>query len=146
MFQPRAFHQLYVHLIWCVKNRDPLLDIKWRIKLFQHIKTNAEIDHEIHVDFINGVEDHVHCIIFLRPTQSVSNCAKALKGLSSRCINTSDFFEGKFSWQTGYGAFTFSKSELRKVREYIKNQEAHHRSNSLNDELKEFGMDPKNFY
>ena len=93
---------------------------------------------------INGMPDHVHILIGLRPTQSLSDLIKQVKQDSSKWINSKQLVVGKFSWQSGFGAFSYAKSQLPNVINYIKNQETHHASKSLREEyvqlLEEFGV------
>ena len=94
---------------------------------------------------INGMPDHVHVLIGMRPIQSLSDLMKQLKQDSSKWINQKRYVKGKFSWQAGYAAFSYSKSQLSNVINYIKNQEEHHRTISFAEEyleyLKEFEID-----
>jgi putative transposase len=90
------------------------------------------------VDCINGIEDHVHCLINLKPSQSISTIVKQLKGESSYWINLNNMVEGEFKWQTGFGAFSVSHYNVPKVRKYILNQENHHKKMSFEEEMKKF--------
>ena len=73
---------------------------------------------------INGVKDHIHLLIGLRPHQSLADLVQDIKGSSSKWINEQNFIKTKFAWQEGYGAFSYSHSHLSRVINYIKNQEA----------------------
>jgi REP element-mobilizing transposase RayT len=94
---------------------------------------------------INGMPDHIHILIGMRPRQSLSYLMKQVKQDSSKWINTKGFVNGKFSWQSGFGAFSYSKSEVANVINYIKNQEEHHKSKDFQEEylqlLKDFEID-----
>jgi REP element-mobilizing transposase RayT len=94
---------------------------------------------------INGMSDHIHILIGLRPTQSISDLMQDIKGGSSKWINLKKFLKIKFEWQEGYGAFSYSKSQLGNIIQYIKNQENHHKAKSFREEyleiLKEFEID-----
>ena len=89
--------------------------------------------------------DHLHLLVGLRPTQSISDLMQDIKGDSSQWINDHKFVRGKFSWQEGYGAFSYSKSALSNVIHYIDNQEAHHKNKSFMEEyielLEEFEIE-----
>lgn len=89
--------------------------------------------------------DHVHILFGFRPSQSLSDLMQDIKGSSSKWINEKRFIKGKFSWQEGYGAFSYSKSELPKVIQYIRNQEEHHKKRTFIEEyedlLKEFEIE-----
>jgi REP element-mobilizing transposase RayT len=85
---------------------------------------------------IGGTRDHVHILLGLRPTQSVSSILMEIKRDSSEWINRNRFLVGKFKWQEGYGAFAHSKSQIAQVANYIENQEKHHKGYSFADEFK----------
>lgn len=86
---------------------------------------------------VNGMPDHVHLLIGMRPSQSVSELMKQVKGDSSKWINDRGFVNGKFQWQEGYGAFSYAKSDLPNVINYIQQQEEHHRTTTFMQEYKE---------
>jgi REP element-mobilizing transposase RayT len=86
---------------------------------------------------INGVQDHIHVLFGMRASQSLSDLMQDIKGSSSKWINERKFIKGHFSWQEGYGAFSYSKSQLPNVVDYILNQKEHHESKSFIDEYKE---------
>ena len=84
------------------------------------------------------MSDHIHILIGMRPTQSISDLMQDVKGSSSKWINEKKFTKGKFEWQEGYGAFSYGASQLKDVIKYIENQEEHHRKKSFNEEYLEF--------
>ncbi len=94
---------------------------------------------------LNGMPDHIHVLFGMRPSQSLSDLMKAVKGDSSKWINEKGFTKSRFSWQAGYGAFSYAKSEIANVIRYIKNQKEHHKSITFRDEyfklLKEFEVE-----
>jgi putative transposase len=128
---------VYVHYVWTVKHRAEVLDKSFRIELFQHIKEEA-LKKNIFIDSINGVEDHVHCLVSLTATQTIAEVIKNIKGESSNWLNKKAFVQGHFKWQDGYGAFAVSPQNIKKVRNYIFNQEAHHKKQKFDDELEIF--------
>ncbi|WP_259017184.1 IS200/IS605 family transposase [Emticicia fluvialis] len=128
---------LNVHLIWTTKNKYPFLKAKFRYPLLEYIRRIA-LDHSISIKIVNGVEDHVHCLVSLHPTQNISHVVKTLKGETSRWLNQQEWFDKNFEWQDGYGAISVSPQHYQRTRHYIYNQEAHHAFNSLDDELKVF--------
>lgn len=130
----QSFVNVWIHAVWSTKEREPLLGKRWRNDLFQVCREVAR-EKEIHLDFINGVEDHVHALVCLRSTQTVSDCMRLLKGLSSHWINENRLIEGEFHWQNGYAAFSVSPNQIHHVRNYIRNQENHHRNNGFVEEL-----------
>ncbi len=83
---------------------------------------------------VNGMPDHVHLFIGLRPTMSISAIVRDIKNNSSNFINEQGFVKGKFSWQSGYGAFSYSHSHIERVYNYILNQEAHHKKKTFKEE------------
>jgi REP element-mobilizing transposase RayT len=87
---------------------------------------------------INGMPDHVHILFGLRPTQALSELMQDIKGSSSKWINEKHFVKGKFSWQEGYGAFSYSKSQLNRVVDYINRQEEHHKQKTFLEEYRDF--------
>ena len=129
--------KIWVHLIWTTKKRQPLLKKEIRLKIFNHIRENA-LSKGIHLDFINGHTDHVHTLISLKSDQTIAKVAQMLKGESSHWINQTELLNVKFEWQDEYIAISVSESIVDKVREYIKNQEVHHRKKSFSEEYQEF--------
>lgn len=87
---------------------------------------------------INGMPDHLHVVVGMRPTQSVSDLLKDIKGDSSKWINDNKLVKGKFQWQQGYGAFSHNKSTLPKLIDYVKRKEEHHQTKTFMAEYKEF--------
>ena len=98
-------------------------------------------DHEIYIDCINGVEDHVHLLVRLRTDQSVADVVKSIKGGSWEYFK--DDAEKYITWQDDFAAFSVSPGNLKQVRSYIYNQEKHHRDKSFGDELKEIKQHTK---
>lgn len=94
---------------------------------------------------VNGMADHVHCFIGLKPAMAISDLVRDIKNNSSNFINDKSFIKGKFEWQAGYGAFSYAHSQLDHVYNYILNQEEHHRKKTFKEEyletLNEFGID-----
>lgn len=132
------FVKVYLHCVWSTKNRIPYLDsIELRQKVWNHIKENA-IQKGIYIDFINGYADHCHCLISLGVDQNIQKVMQLIKGESSFWINKNELTKEKFQWQEEYFAVSVSESILDKVREYIKNQEEHHKKKSFQEEYDEF--------
>ncbi len=131
---PQTFTALWVHLIWATKNREPILHKSIRIPLYKQIRIIAA-QKGYQLDFINGVEDHVHCLFSVPPSLSISQIAKNIKGASSHWLNRQGLMEGPFEWQDGYAAFSVSPSNVQRVRNYIKNQETHHKTVGFEAEL-----------
>jgi putative transposase len=133
-----SFVKVYIHFVWSTKNRYPFLDSKeLRLKVWNHIKANAK-EKGIFIDFINGYNDHCHCLISLGIDQSVQKVMQLIKGESSFWINKNGLTNQKFEWQDEYLAVSVSESILDNVREYIKNQEEHHSIKTFQQEYDEF--------
>ncbi|HCV41955.1 MAG TPA: IS200/IS605 family transposase [Bacteroidetes bacterium] len=133
----QTFWKLWVHLVWGTKDSQPLLTNDLRPVLFEHIKGKARLE-GYHLDAINGVADHIHCLISLAPRFSISEVANRLKGESSHWINAEKLTKSHFAWQGGFGAFSVSESQIGRIREYIANQEQHHAKQSYAEEVQEF--------
>lgn len=131
---PQSYSSLWVHLVWSTKNREPILNPQLRRGVYKTINEIAD-DHEIYLDCINGIEDHVHLLIRLRTDQSVADIVKTIKGNSWEKFK--DDPNNYVTWQDGFAAFTVSPDNLKRVRGYIYNQVKHHQNQSFSDELKE---------
>jgi putative transposase len=132
-----SFLKIWIHLVWSTKNRAPLLTKDIRLQLFAHIRENAPRKN-IHVDFVNGHIDHVHCLISLNQKQTIAEIIQLIKGESSFWINKNNLCHQKFEWQDEYFAVSVSESGVNRVREYIKNQEEHHKNKTFQEEYDEF--------
>ena len=132
-----SFIKIWIHFIWSTKDRKKLIRKDLKNKLYDHIKGNAK-DKNIYIDHINGTEDHVHVLVSLKGEQSVSKVAFHLKGESSHWINANKLTGTEFEWQNEFMAISVSESLLPKVREYIRNQEEHHRKKSFKEEYEFF--------
>ena len=108
-----------------------------RQKVFTHIRGNAKTKN-IHTDFVNCHTDHVHCLVALNQEQTIAKVVQLIKGESSFWINKTGLCKEKFEWQDDYFAVSVSESGVGKVREYIKNQEAHHAKKNFKQEYVEF--------
>lgn len=134
------FVKVYIHFVWSTKNRIPYLKTKEiRAALWQHIKDNATTK-EIFIDFINGHQEHCHCLVSLGTQQTISKVMQLIKGEAANWFNKQNFIREKLEWQDEYFAVSVSESVLNNVREYIKNQEAHHASKTFQQEYEEFIM------
>ncbi len=139
-----TYTQIHIQVVFAVQNRQCLISNRWKNDLYKYI--TAIIQNNNHKLLqINGVSDHVHILIGMRPTQSISDLLKQIKQASSIWINKKGLINGRFSWQEGYGAFSYSKSQVPFVIKYIKNQEKHHIKKTFTEEyidfLKEFKID-----
>ena len=100
-----TYSQIHIQVVFAVQNRESLIGSKWKNELYRYISGIIQ-NHQHKVIAINGMPDHVHILIGLRPTQSISELMQKVKGDSSKWINQKGFVLGKFSWQEGYGAFS----------------------------------------
>jgi len=125
--------RIWVHLIFSTKNREKLITTALRGPLLNHIRENGQRK-SIHIDFINCMADHCHILISLGSSQSISEVVRLIKGESSNWINKNNLSRMHFSWQEEYIALSVSDSQVDRVREYIKNQEEHHRVKTFADE------------
>jgi len=131
------FVKVYIHFVWSTKNRMPLLETKEiGDKVWFHVRENA-IKKGIFIDFVNGHSQHCHCLVSLGIDQNISKIMQLIKGESSFWINKAGITKDKFEWQDEYYGVSVSESMIEKVRNYIKNQEIHHRSKSYDDEIDE---------
>jgi len=127
----------WLHCVWGTKNRFPFLTSESKTKIIDHIKMNAK-EKSIYIDSINGHTEHLHCIISLHPDQSVSKVMQLIKGECSFWINKNKMVKHQFEWADEYYAVSVSESQLQKVRDYIANQEEHHRRKTWQEECDEF--------
>jgi len=134
-----TFSKIWIHAIWTTKNCEPVLSKNIRRDLFRHIKEELG-KQDIYIDTINGIEDHVHCLIQLKPVQSLSFVMKQIKGESAYWANDKLLIEEGLKWQKGYGAFSVSDYNIPKVRNYILNQEKHHQKFSFRAEMEKFSL------
>jgi len=131
------FVRIMIHLIFSTKNRKPLISSDLKSLLLEHIKANS-IKKQIYIDTMNCVSDHMHLLISLGSEQTIAKVAMLIKGESSYWVNKNELINTKFEWQDEYIALSVSKSAESPVRNYIKNQEAHHAKLSSQDEYDKF--------
>jgi REP element-mobilizing transposase RayT len=132
-----TFSQIYIQYVFAVKGRKNLLQKPWRDEVFKYMAGIIKSKNQKPI-IINGVADHVHVFVGLNPSISISDLVRDIKNNSSRFINEQKFIEEKFSWQEGYGAFSYAHSQIENVYQYIANQEQHHRKKSFKDEYLDF--------
>jgi REP element-mobilizing transposase RayT len=132
-----TYHQIYIQTVFVVKYRQAMLEKEWRSQIFGVIGTLIN-ETNCKTIIVNGVEDHVHCFIGLRPMVSVSELMQTVKGKSSKYINDHSLTPERFEWQEGYGVFSYSQSQVDSVYKYILNQERHHQNQSFKDEYLKF--------
>lgn len=134
---PNTYTQIYIQIVFVVKGRQNLISKKNREELHKYISGIVQNrDHKLLSVFC--MPDHTHLLIGLKPSQSISDLIRDIKAGSSGFINEKKWVIGKFSWQEGYGTFSYSKSQLSAVIKYIQNQEEHHRKKTFKEEYLDF--------
>ncbi len=132
-----TYSQIYVQVVFAVHGRDNLIKSEWRDELYKYI-TGIVKNHEQKLIVIGGISNHIHILLGIKPNIALSDLVREIKANSSRFINERKFVRGKFYWQEGFGAFSYSHSQLDAVIRYIENQETHHAEKSFKDEYKGF--------
>jgi putative transposase len=127
----------WLHCVWGTKDKVPFLTREIKHTILEHIKANAK-KKDIYIDSINGHSQHVHCLISLGPDQTLSNVMQLIKGESSFWINRERLTKYKFEWAVEYFATSVSDSHVPMIREYIRNQEEHHRKMTWEEEYNKF--------
>lgn len=139
-----TYTQIHIQSVFAVQGRKSLIDKEWNDELYKFI-TGIIHNHGHKVLQINGMPDHVHVLFGFRPTQSLADLMQQVKQDSSSWINRKRFLKDRFSWQAGYGAFSYSKSQIPSVIRYIQNQEEHHKKKNFTEEyielLEKFEID-----
>jgi len=128
-----TYTQIYLHIVFAVQNRISLINPEWKDELYKYI-TGIVKKNGHKLIAINGMPNHLHIAVGYKPQQLIPDLLQDIKGDSSKWINEKKFVKGKFSWQAGYGAFSFSHSQIDAVVKYILNQEQHHRKKSFREE------------
>lgn len=130
------FTQIHLQIVFAVENRISLIRNSWKDELYKY--TTGIVQNNDHkLLSINGMPDHIHLLIGMRPVQALSYLMQQIKRESSSWVNDNKFTKGKFNWQEGYGAFSYSRSHLPDVIKYIENQELHHKKKTFIEEYKE---------
>jgi putative transposase len=127
----------WLHCVWGTKFRTPYLGGALKFELINHIRSNAKLKN-IYIDFLNGSTEHLHCLLSLNHDYSISKVMQLIKGESSYWINKNSLTRIKFEWADEYYAVSVSESHTQNVREYIKNQEQHHKIITWQEEIDEF--------
>jgi REP element-mobilizing transposase RayT len=139
-----TFSQIYIQIVFAVKGRENLIGNEWKTELHKYIAGIIKGKEQKPI-IVNGMADHIHAFVGLRPAMAISDLARDIKNNSSKFINEKGFVKGKFSWQEGYGAFSYSHSQIGNVYDYILNQEAHHKKKTFKEEyldlLKKFEIE-----
>jgi len=144
-----TYTQFNIHAVFAVKGRQNLLVNKFREDLFRYISGILKNKGQYPLA-VNGYKDHVHIFFELNPSSSISDILRDVKANSSKWINENKLVVGKFSWQEGYGGFSYSRSQRDTVINYITNQEKHHSKSTFKEEylelLRKFEIEFKDEY
>jgi REP element-mobilizing transposase RayT len=132
-----SYSQIYLQYVFAVKGRQNLLQKPWREEVFKYISGIIKGKNQKPI-IVNGVSDHVHVFVGLKPAMPIPDLIRDIKNNSSNFINENKWVNGKFSWQEGYGVFSYSHSHIDRVYRYIANQEAHNEKKTFKDEYIDF--------
>ncbi len=132
-----TYSQLYIQIVFAVKGRENIIKKSWSDELYKYI--SGIISGKGHKSIIvNGMPDHMHAFIGLKPSMAISDLVRDIKNNSSKFINEHRFVRGRFQWQEGYGAFSYSHSHIEDVYNYVLNQEKHHKRKTFREEYLDF--------
>ena len=134
---PGTFSQIYIQTVFAVKGRENLLNKAWRSEVFKYMTGIIKNKGQKPI-IINGVTDHVHLFIGMKPSMALADLMRDVKNNSTNFINENRWLPGKFRWQEGYGAFSYSHSQIDKVYRYILHQDEHHKKRTFREEYLEF--------
>ncbi|KAA6342598.1 hypothetical protein EZS27_009668 [termite gut metagenome] len=132
-----TFSQIYIQVVFAVKNRDALISTTWNTELYKYI-TGIVQNKEQKMLAINGIPNHIHFLIGMKPSCCLSDLVREIKKSSNAFIKEKGFIKYQFQWQEGFGAFSYSQSALNNVIQYIQEQEEHHKKKSFREEYTEF--------
>jgi putative transposase len=132
-----TYSQIYIQVVFAVNGRENLLLKPWRDEVFKYMSGIIKGKNQKSI-IVNGVSNHVHLFIGLKPSMAISDLVRDVKNNSSNFINENKFVHGKFSWQEGFGSFSYAHSQIEKVYQYILNQEEHHRKKTFKEEYLDF--------
>lgn len=128
-----TYSQLYIQVVFAVKNRQALIKEDWEERLYQYI-TGIVQNKGQKMLAINGVSNHIHIFINIKPNCNIADLVREIKKSSNTFINENRFTPFKFQWQEGYGVFSYSHSHIDKVAKYVMNQKEHHRKKTFKEE------------
>ena len=131
-----TYTQIYVHVIFAVEGRYNLIKKQYKENIHRYI-TGIIQSKKQKVIAINSMPDHVHILIGIKPNMALSDLVRDIKAGSSKHINESRWIAGRFNWQEGFGAFSYSHSQLDVVAQYIRDQEKHHTRRRFQEEYME---------
>jgi putative transposase len=134
---PSTFSQIYIQIVFAVKGRESLITQAWEEELYKYISGIVK-NKEQKMLAINGMPDHIHILLGMKPSCCLSDLIREIKKSSNDFINQKSISKHKFQWQEGYGAFSYSHSNLDKVIGYIQNQKEHHKKRTFKEEYIDF--------
>ena len=132
-----TYSQIYIQTIFAVKGRDGLILPEWEERLYKYI-TGIVQNKGQKMLAINGIPNHIHFLIGMKPSCCLSDLVREIKKSSNEFINESHFSKFKFNWQEGFGAFSYSHSQLDAVIAYVMNQKEHHKKKTFKEEYTDF--------
>jgi putative transposase len=132
-----TYSQIYIQIVFAVKGRQNLLAKEWRDDVFKYMSGIIKNKGQKPI-IVNGVSDHVHAFIGLKPSIALSDLVRDIKNNSTNFINDNHWITGKFVWQEGYGAFSYAHSQIENVYNYILNQAQHHAKQTFQEEYMDF--------
>jgi REP-associated tyrosine transposase len=132
-----TYSQIYIQIVFAVQGRQNLIKKKHREELHKYISGIVKNRNQKMLS-IFAMPDHIHLLVGLKPNISISDLVRDIKAGSSKFINESSWIRGRFNWQKGYGAFSYSKSDIDRVINYILNQEQHHKKENFKEEYIRF--------
>lgn len=144
-----TFSQIYIQAVFAVQNRECMIQSSWEEELYKYISGIVSNKGQKMLA-INGMPDHIHFLIGMKPSCCLSDLVREVKKSSNEFISEKKFSKFKFNWQEGYGAFSYSHSQIDTIIKYIMNQKDHHRKITFREEyfdfLKKFEIEFKNEY
>jgi REP element-mobilizing transposase RayT len=132
-----TFSQIYIQVVFAVENRESLIHSSWEEELYKYISGIIR-NKEQKVLAINGMSDHIHLFIGMKPSCCLSDLVREVKKSSNDFIKEKKFTKYKFNWQEGYGAFSYSYSQIDAVVKYVMNQKQHHKKQTFREEYMDF--------
>jgi putative transposase len=141
---PGTYTQIYIHVVFSVDKRQSLIHAEWEERLYRYI-TGIVTNKEQQMLAINGMPDHIHFLIGMKPSCCLSDLVREIKKSSNEFVKMNKFTKVKFNWQEGFGAFSYGQSRLDTVIAYIMNQKKHHKKKTFKEEyiglLKKFNVE-----
>ncbi|MDE6264930.1 MAG: IS200/IS605 family transposase [Paramuribaculum sp.] len=132
-----TFTSVYIHLVFAVKNRTAIIPPPWQTRIWAYIARSIEAHGHTPIA-VGGTHDHIHILMKYKITELIPDLVRDIKTGTAKFISENKVSLGRFSWQTGYGCFSYGASQVEDVKNYINNQAMHHRGRSLRDEIKSY--------